>query len=171
LAVGEAKAPDYLTDELKSLRRRLRAHGRALGDVKAKDDTQGLQHLVWEVAYEHWHRMLFARFLAENGCCCGSLVRRCRWTTAEPGAGSHPAMNLGAKTQWELAGKLAARMLPQVFKPQSPVFELAFAPEHQRELERLLAGCRPRCSRPATAWAGSTSSGRPSARTRSTPRR
>jgi len=25
-------------------------------------------------------------------------------------------------------------MLPQVFKPQSPVFELAFAPEHQREL-------------------------------------
>jgi hypothetical protein len=48
-------------------------------------------------------------------------------------------MNLGAKTKWELAGKLAARMLPQVFKPQSPVFELAFAPEHQRELERLLA--------------------------------
>jgi hypothetical protein len=54
-----------------------------------------------------------------------------------------PAMNLGAKTKWELAGKLAARMLPQVFKPQSPVFELAFAPEHQRELERLLAALPP----------------------------
>ena len=54
-----------------------------------------------------------------------------------------PAMNLGAKTRWELAGKLAARMLPQVFKPQSPVFELAFAPEHQRELERLLAALPP----------------------------
>jgi hypothetical protein len=34
-------------------------------------------------------------------------------------------------------------MLPQVFKPQSPVFELAFAPEHQRELERLLAALPP----------------------------
>jgi len=67
LAVGEAKAPDYLTPDLKALRRRLRTHGRALGDVKAKGDTQGLTHLVWEVAYEHWHRMLFARFLAENG--------------------------------------------------------------------------------------------------------
>ncbi len=44
------------------------------------------------------------------------------------------AMNLGAKTNWDLAGKLTARMLPQVFKPQSPVFELAFALEHQREL-------------------------------------
>jgi hypothetical protein len=52
-------------------------------------------------------------------------------------------MNLGAKTKWELAGKLAARMLPQVFKPQSPVFELAFAPEHQRELERLLGNLPP----------------------------
>lgn len=140
LAVGEAKAPDYLTDELKALRRRLRAHGRALGDTKAADDTQGLQHLVWEVAYEHWHRMLFARFLAENGLLLwepGAAVSLddCEALVQE----SDPTMNLGAKTKWELAGKLAARMLPQVFKPQSPVFELAFAPEHQRELERLLA--------------------------------
>ncbi|MYZ53674.1 Eco57I restriction-modification methylase domain-containing protein [Malikia spinosa] len=141
LAVGEARAPDYLTDELKALRRRLRAHGRALGDAKATDDTQGLQHLVWETAYEHWHRMLFARFLAENGLLLwepGAAVSLddCEALVQE----TDPAMNLGAKTKWELAGKLAARMLPQVFKPQSPVFELAFAPEHQRELERLLAG-------------------------------
>jgi hypothetical protein len=140
LDVGEAKAPDYLTDEFKALRRRLRAHGRALGDKKADDDSQPLQHLVWEVAYEHWHRMLFARFLAENGLLLwepGAAVSLddCEALVQE----ADPAMNLGAKTQWELAGKLAARMLPQVFKPQSPVFELVFAPEHQRELERLLA--------------------------------
>ncbi len=144
LAVGEAKAPDYLTDEFKALRRRLRAHGRALGDKKASDDTQDLQHLVWEVAYEHWHRMLFARFLAENGLLLWELgaavsLDDCEALVQE----ADPAMNLGAKTKWELAGKLAARMLPQVFKPQSPVFELAFAPEHQRELERLLAALPP----------------------------
>jgi len=140
LAVAEAKAPDYLNADLKALRRRLRAHGRALGDAKTTDDSQGLQHLVWEVAYEHWHRMLFARFLAENGLLLwepGAAVSLddCEALAQEADA----AMNLGAKTKWELAGKLAARMLPQVFKPQSPVFELAFAPEHQRELERLLA--------------------------------
>lgn len=144
LAVGEASAPGYLTEELKALRRRLRAHGRALGDKKANDDTQALQHLVWEVAYEHWHRMLFARFLAENGLLLwepGAAVSLddCEALVQE----ADPAMNLGAKTKWELAGKLAARMLPQVFKPQSPVFELAFAPEHQRELERLLAALPP----------------------------
>lgn len=140
LAVGEGRVPDYLTEELKTLRRRMRAHGRALGDAKAGDDSQGVQHLVWEVAYEHWHRMLFARFLAENGLLLwepGAAVSLddCEALTQE----TDPAMNLGSRTKWELAGKLAARMLPQVFKPQSPVFELAFAPEHQRELERLLA--------------------------------
>lgn len=144
LAVGDGSAPSYLTDDLKALRRRLRAHGRALGDKKASDDTQALQHLVWEVAYEHWHRMLFARFLAENGLLLwepGAAVSLddCEALAQE----ADPAMNLGAKTRWELAGKLAARMLPQVFRPQSPVFELAFAPEHQRELERLLAALPP----------------------------
>ncbi len=138
LAVGEGKAPDYLTDPQKALRRRLRAHGRALGDVKAADDSQSIRHLVWETAYEHWHRMLFARFLAENGLLL--------W---EPGApvtlaecdemAQDPATNLGAKSGWDLAGKLAARMLPQVFKPQHPVFEIAFAIEHQRKLESLSA--------------------------------
>ncbi len=144
LAVGEARAPDYLSDDHKALRRRLRAHGRALGDAKAPDDTQAVQQLVWEVAYEHWHRMLFARFLAENGLLLWEIgaavsLDDCEALVQE----TDPAMNLGAKTQWELAGKLAARMLPQVFKPQSPVFELAFAPEHQQGLERLLAALPP----------------------------
>lgn len=147
MATSEAKAPDYLSDDLKALRRRLRAHGRALGDVKAKDDTQGLQHLVWEVAYEHWHRMLFARFLAENGLLMWELGAPVSLEDCQNLVDHEQAMlegeKLGAKTQWELAGKLAARMLPQVFKPQSPVFELAFAPEHQRELERLLAALPP----------------------------
>ena len=116
LAVAEGRAPDYLSDDHKALRRRLRAHGRALGDAKAADDTQAVQQLVWEAAYEHWHRMLFARFLAENGLLLWEIgaavsLDDCEALLQE----TDPAMNLGAKTQWELAGKLAARMLPQVF--------------------------------------------------------
>lgn len=153
LAVAEAKAPDYLADEGKALRRRLRAHGRALGDVKSKDDTQALIHLVWEVAYEHWHRMLFARFLAENGLLMWEPGAPVSLDDCRDMVDNHPEMALGSKSHWELAGKLAARMLPQVFKPQSPVFELAFAPEHQRELERLLAAL------PAEMFAASDSLG------------
>ena len=138
LAIEDAKAPDYLTEAQKDLRRRLRAHGRALGDKRREEGSQELQHLVWEISYEHWHRMLFARFLAEN-----NLLM---W---EPGAAvslddcrdiveSHPELAMGAKSRWDLAGKLAARMLPQVFKPKNPTFELNFSTEEQRALEVLL---------------------------------
>ncbi|MGE4531927.1 MAG: N-6 DNA methylase [Acidithiobacillus sp.] len=85
-----------------------------------------------EVAYQHWHRMLFARFLADNNLLMYDGVA----VTIEEC--DELAPDEGAKSGWELAGKLAARMLPQVFKPGSPVFELTFAPEHQSELERLL---------------------------------
>jgi len=143
LAVGESKTPDYLDPERKVLRRRLRAHGRALGDQKARDNTQGLQHLVWETAYEHWHRMLFARFLAENGLLMWEPGAPVSLADCQDMVAHHPDMALGAKSHWELAAKLAARMLPQVFKPQNPVFSLSFAPEHQRELEKLLAALPP----------------------------
>ncbi|OYD52941.1 restriction endonuclease subunit M, partial [Thauera propionica] len=143
LAVGEGRAPDYLNDAQRVLRRRLRAHGRSLGDAKHGDDTQELRRLVWEVAYEHWHRMLFARFLAENGLLLWEPGAAVSLQDCREMVDHHPEMAMGARSEWELAGKLAARMLPQVFKPQHPVFELVFAPEHQRELERLLSGLPP----------------------------
>jgi hypothetical protein len=66
LAVAAKDAPTHSTEAQKKLRVRLRAHGRALGDPLRADDTQAIDHLVTEIAYEHWHRMRFARFLAES---------------------------------------------------------------------------------------------------------
>jgi hypothetical protein len=45
----------------------------------------------------------------------------------------------GAKNGWELSARFAARMLPQIFRPDSPVFQLTLPPEHQQKLERLVA--------------------------------
>ena len=67
LGVGNSAPYSYLNDDEKDLRRRLRTHGRQLGDIRNEaDKTQTIVLLTEEVAYEHWHRMLFARFLAEN---------------------------------------------------------------------------------------------------------
>ena len=138
LGVGHDKPEAFLSDAEKALRNRLRTHGKQLGDARDSKSTnptygkQEVQHLVQEVAYQHWHRMLFARFLADNDLLMYDGVAV---TIEECG---ELAADEGAKNGWELAGKLAARMLPQVFKPGSPVFELTFAPEHQSELERLL---------------------------------
>lgn len=138
LGVGHDKPEAFLSDTEKALRNRLRTHGKQLGDARDSKSTnptygkQEVQHLVQEVAYQHWHRMLFARFLADNNLLMYDGVA----VTIEEC--DELAPDEGAKSGWELAGKLAARMLPQVFKPGSPVFELTFAPEHQSELERLL---------------------------------
>ncbi|WP_323162880.1 Eco57I restriction-modification methylase domain-containing protein [Stenotrophomonas maltophilia] len=138
LGVGHDKPEAFLSDAEKALRNRLRTHGKQLGDArdsKSPNPTYGkqeVQRLVQEVAYQHWHRMLFARFLADNNLLMYDGVA----VTIEEC--DELAPDEGAKSGWELASKLAARMLPQVFTPGSPVFELTFAPEHQGELERLL---------------------------------
>lgn len=140
LGVGHDKPESFLTDAEKTLRNRLRTHGKQLGDARDSKSTnptygkQELTHLVQEVAYEHWHRMLFARFLADNNLLMFDGVA----VTIEEC--DELAPDECVKSGWELAAKLAARMLPQVFKPGSPVFELTLAPEHQSELERLLQG-------------------------------
>lgn len=139
LAVAEPKVPDYLDVPQRVLRRKLRAHARAISGGSTQSNAVELQALVWEVAYEHWHRMLFARFLAESGLLMWEPGAAVSLDDCRDMVDNHPDMAMSAKSHWELAGKLAARMLPQVFKPQSPVFELNFAPEDQRALEKLLA--------------------------------
>ena len=44
---------------------------------------------------------------------------------------------------WELAGRLAAKMLPQVFRIDSPVLEVRLAINHQRTLEGLINSLAP----------------------------
>jgi hypothetical protein len=67
LAVQNHEPWSTLSPEQRKLRNRLRAHGRQLGDrLDERRGTQTIDRLVGECAYEHWHRMLFARFLAEN---------------------------------------------------------------------------------------------------------
>ena len=67
LAVDRHGPHDSMTSAERVLRRRLRVHGRQIGDRReSKTGAQEIDRLTHEVAYEHWHRMLFARFLAEN---------------------------------------------------------------------------------------------------------
>lgn len=145
-AVGDKQAPDYFTEEQRALRNRLRAHGRQLGDVRYDNGGQTIYKLVTEVAYEHWHRMLFARFLEQNGLLmydqhtsvtlqdCNELI--------EEGVFQNE-LEQACSNGWELAGVLASKMLPQIFRTDSPVFQLQFALELQRELEALVMRLAP----------------------------
>ena len=141
LGVGEPTTYPHLTEADRVLRRKLRAHGRQLGNGRNAKGEQALDRLIEEVAYGHWHRMLFARFLAENNLLMypdpddpvAVTLEECEDLAADE----------GAQNGWELAARYAARMLPQIFRTDSPVFQLELPPEHQQKLERLIADLSP----------------------------
>ena len=126
-----------MSEPQRDLRRRLRRHaGQLLGQLTVHRPTD-VAPLAEEIAYEHWHRMLFARFLAEN-----SLLIHPDFGTAvtlaecDELAEDDPSATNG----YELAARFAAGMLPQIFRPHALAFEVTLAPEHQVGLERLVAG-------------------------------
>ena len=139
LAVGEPKPYDHMTETDRELRRKLRARGRVLGDERdPHSGSQEINRLVREMAYQHWHRMLFARFLAEN-----DLLMHPSGVAVTLKECEELAREEGAPDGWALAERYAARMLPQIFRPDDPVLQVSFSPEDQQELESLLSDLSP----------------------------
>ncbi|MFN3625445.1 MAG: Eco57I restriction-modification methylase domain-containing protein, partial [Hyphomicrobium sp.] len=89
--------------------------------------------LTQECAYEHWHRMLFARFLAETDL----LIEPESGVAISLDEARELAREQGA--DWlELASDYAERMLPQIFRKDDPVLAVALPAETRSELEDLL---------------------------------
>ncbi len=135
LAVDRPKPIDSMSLSDKALRNRLQMRGRQAGDRRDRETgTQRLDHLIHEVAYEHWHRMLFARFLAESGLLrdpehgVDLSLEDCRELADDEGV-----------DPWEFAARCAERMLPGIFRRDDPVLELSLPPETRQELDRLVA--------------------------------
>ena len=134
LAVPHHEPYGHMSGEQRTLRNRLRAHARHLGDrVDARSGAHRIDHLAHECAYEHWHGMLFARFLAENHLLIESemgvaiSLNECEELAKEEGV-----------DKWALAARFAHYMLPQVFRPDHPVFEVQLAREYRLKLEGLV---------------------------------
>ncbi|HMP71360.1 MAG TPA: N-6 DNA methylase, partial [Pirellulaceae bacterium] len=85
-------------------------------------------------AYKYWHRMIFARFLAEN-----HLLMHPDGVAVSLEECEELANSEGCSNGWELAARYASRMLPQIFPKDDVVLECDFATEHRLALEKLLA--------------------------------
>src|SRR5580704_12377935 len=108
-AVDAAEPHSHFTPAEKDLRNRLR--GRQVGDVRQANKTQSIDQLTQELAYEYWHRMLFARFLAEN-----NLLIHPDGVAVTLEECDELARSEGAPNGFVLAARYASRMLPQVFR-------------------------------------------------------
>jgi hypothetical protein len=121
--------------DARKLRNALRAHGRQLGDeLDSKRGTQSIDRLTHEVAFEHWHRMLFARFLAENGLLmhptagAAVTIEECRELARDEG-----------QDPWALAASFAQESLPQIFRKDDPALRVVLPANTRTALERIVS--------------------------------
>lgn len=137
LAVHEKEYRSHMDGEQRLLRNRLRARGRALGDMRDKSGVQDLRRLKELAAYEHWHRLLFTRFLTENHLLITDETNGSVPVTLEECEELAP--ELDARDGLDLACRFASRILPGVFRRDDPVLDLPLALNDLVELRKLLA--------------------------------
>jgi len=146
LGISDGSAPNYLSEAERKLRTRLRAHGRQLGDVLNRDTgKQETELLINEMAYEHWHRMLFARFLEQSELLMYDQNTHVTLDECKELAEENDPLGDGSEVKdgWDLAGRLAQKMLPQIFRADSPVFDVKLSINHVHALEELIANLNP----------------------------
>jgi hypothetical protein len=136
LGVDESDPPVHLTNDERLLRRRLQAQAHQLGD---REDQPGkgrwkIDHLVEKVAFDRWHRMLFARFLAENDI----LFSPQHGVAVSLHDCEELASGMGLRNGWEVAAFFAAQMLPEIFRADDPAGLLVLPPEDEGALRQLV---------------------------------
>ena len=140
LSVEQEKKPAHLSPEQSELRRQLRVVCRRLGSWDA---------LIRAAAYEQWHRMLFARFLAEN-----KLLIHPKYQAAVSLDECAELARERGIDQWEVAAEFAAGMLPGIFQKDDPLLILKFAPEDRATLQGILSDILAEtfCTQDALGW-------------------
>jgi len=119
------RRPEHLDAQQAALRLGLRAKWRQLGD--------DAEVLVAECAFEQWHRLLFARFLAQN-----DLLLHPRFKTPVTLAECEDlAAEVGDPDGWSVAARFAAEILPGIFRVDDPCVRLRLAPEGRYALEQI----------------------------------
>ena len=133
LAVDQPEPYAHTSPEQRALRNRLRAKSRLLGDAPLDKGHQAINLLAYELAYEYWHRMLFAKFLEAN-----HLLMHPDGVAVTMDECAELAPEEGYSDKWDAASAYASRMLPAIFRPDDPLMQVNFATEDRIRLETLL---------------------------------
>jgi hypothetical protein len=136
LAVHEADPYPHMSDAQRDLRKRLQAQARQWGDRESltqpgKYDTK---HLAEKLAYDQWHRLLFARFLVENDL----LIHPEQQVSVSLNDCEELAPSLGLKDAWAVAARFAAKELPEIFRADDPAGEVELPVEDRNPLIQLV---------------------------------
>lgn len=133
LGIDNTEPFAHLTSEQRTLRNRLRSKGRLLGDELPATGEQNISHLSYELAYETWHKMLFAKFLEAN-----DLLMHPDGVAVTLGDCEELAGEENFVDKWDAAASYASKMLPAIFRIDDPLMQVPFATNDRIKLESIL---------------------------------
>src|SRR6202166_1387725 len=138
LAVHKSDPYRHMDEAQRSLRRKLRAQAKQLGDgeSQARRGVYEIKHLVEKLAYDQWHRLLFARFLLENNL----LISPEHEVSVTLDDCEELAPSVGLKDAWAVAARFAAKELPEIFRADDPAGAVELPAEDRKPLIPLVVG-------------------------------
>lgn len=138
LGVHEPDPYPHMNEAQRDLRRKLRAQARQLGDSESRTlrGVQEIGHLVEKLAYDQWHRLLFARFLLENNL----LISPEHGVSVSLDDCEELAPSFGLRDAWSVAARFAAKELPQIFRADDPAGTVELPVEDRNPLIQLVTG-------------------------------
>lgn len=139
LAVDQSEPFPHQNPELRAIRNNLRAKARLLGDAKLPNGSHEIQNLAYELAYEYWHKILFARFLEANNL----LMHPTMGVAVTLEEIEELAAEEGYNDKWDAAATYASKMLPAIFRVNDPLMQVKFAPNDRIALESILNALEP----------------------------
>ncbi|OSZ81160.1 type II restriction endonuclease subunit M [Chitinophagaceae bacterium IBVUCB2] len=133
LAVDSNAPFPHMTSEERNLRNSLWAKAKLLGDKLDEKNERKIEHLTYELAYETWHKMLFAKFLEANGLLIhpdgvGVTMEDCEELCKEE----------GFVDKWDAAANYASKMLPAIFRTGDPLMQVVYATDERIKLEEII---------------------------------
>jgi hypothetical protein len=138
LAVHEPDPYRHMDEAQRDLRRKLRAQAKQLGDGESltQHGAFEIKHLAEKLAYDQWHRLLFARYLLENNL----LISPEHGVPVSLDDCEELAPSQGLKDAWAVAARFAARELPEIFRADDPAGAVELSVNDRKPLIALVTG-------------------------------
>ena len=133
-AVNNYEPYAHMSAEDRELRNKLRSKARLLGDTTTVDGGHTIDKLAYELAYEYWHQMLFAKFLEANSL----LMHPEHEIAVSMEECEELGQEEGFENKWQAAANYASKMLPAIFRQDDPLMQLKYATEDRLALEELI---------------------------------
>ena len=134
MAVNNPEPFTHMTADQRSLRNNLRSKARLLGDELPANGAQRIDKLSYELAYETWHKMLFAKFLEANDL----LIHTASGVAVSMEDCEELAKDEHFLDKWDAAANYASKMLPAIFRTDDPLIQIIYATDERIKLEGII---------------------------------